>query len=456
MRGLTVSGACARTFLPAAIGTALLALLGGVIAAGMADTIVVAVPVLLAAIAIAAWVPASGVAAVVLAVPTIFHLYPLPRGTFSLLELAILVAAAGTGLNVLLRLRSRGWADLRALLTPAEVGVPVVVLVLATAVAMLNLADPSHRTESLREVRLVIVEPLIFLGVARIVLRDQVSRAWAGIAFALGGCVVAVAAIIQVLGGIGGVEAGSVVRATVTYTHPNNLALYLERTLLFSAGLVFLRPRWWPAWVVCCIQAAGLFLTFSRGSFLGVAAGLALLLALAGMWRAILALAGAGIVVGGLALLVAPDRLIDTGGAGSEPTRFAIWRSSLRMIADHPIFGVGPDQFLYQYWRRYIEPMGWPERYTSHPHNLVLDVWLRLGVLGLAAFATLIAGLVRIVARARTAIRRDAIAAGALTALFGGLVHGMVDNGFFLADLATMTWFFVVCLVTLAPRDEKV
>jgi hypothetical protein len=32
----------------------------------------------------------------------------------------------------------------------------------------------------------------------------------------------------------------------------------------------------------------------------------------------------------------------------------------------------------------------------------------------------------------------------------------MVDNGFFLADLATMTWLFVACLVTLAPTDDKV
>src|SRR5690606_28194054 len=114
-----------------------------------------------------------------------------------------------------------------------------------------------------------------------------------------------------------------------------------------------------------------------------------------------------------------PDRLIDAGGSGAEPTRLTIWRAGWRMVLDHPIFGVGPDQFLYQYSRRYIEPMGWPERYTSHPHNLLLDVWLRLGVLGLAAMATLVAGLLWWVKRLFVPIRQDVWAMGAIAALVG-------------------------------------
>jgi putative inorganic carbon (hco3(-)) transporter len=333
--------------------------------------------------------------------------------------------------------------------------IPVAALAVATALAILNLADPTYRSESLREVRTVIVEPLIFLATARIVLRDHVARWWAAAVFVAGGAAIAIAAIVQVVGGFGGVEAGTIVRATVTYTHPNNLSFYLERTLLFSAALLFLRPRWWPAWVLCGVQAAGLGLTFSRGAFLAVAVGLAFLLLFHGMRRAIIGLLAGGVLFGALAVLIAPDRLIDAGGSGSEPTRFAIWRSSLRMVRDHPVFGVGPDQFLYQYLRRYVEPEGWAERYTSHPHNLVLDVWLRLGVLGLAAFAALLAGLANLVRGSMAHVRRDPVATGALASLVGGLAHAMVDNGFFLADLATMTWFFVLCLATVSTTEEE-
>ncbi|MER3437068.1 MAG: hypothetical protein C4346_05405, partial [Chloroflexota bacterium] len=49
------------------------------------------------------------------------------------------------------------------------------------------------------------------------------------------------------------------------------------------------------------------------------------------------------------------------------------------------------DQFLYQYRPRYIEPAGWAERYTSHPHNLVLDFWLRLGLGGLLTLVAMLA-----------------------------------------------------------------
>ena len=40
----------------------------------------------------------------------------------------------------------------------------------------------------------------------------------------------------------------------------------------------------------------------------------------------------------------------------------------------------------------------------------------------------------------------DALALGALAALVTGFVHGMVDNGFFLPDLAVLTWFAIALI----------
>ena len=81
-------------------------------------------------------------------------------------------------------------------------------------------------------------------------------------------------------------------------------------------------------------------------------------------------------------LVTVGDRILDTGSTGASSTRWLIWKASARMALDHPVWGVGLDQFYTQYWPRYVEPAGWPERYTSHAHNLFLDVWLRLGILG--------------------------------------------------------------------------
>ena len=95
-----------------------------------------------------------------------------------------------------------------------------------------------------------------------------------------------------------------------------------------------------------------------------------------------------------------------------------------------------------------MEPAGWPERYTSHPHNLLLDLWLSVGILGLAAFCWLVVCAVGLARGARSAdsLIPLPMVAGASGALVAGLVHGLVDNGFLLPDLAVMTWLFLAYL----------
>lgn len=438
------------SYLVNAIGLALLTLLGAVVWEGGAEHLAIAAPVLLAVVLIMVAAPGAGVAAAVAATPTMYQLHPLPRGQFSLLELAILALVAAVGLRTAWSLFARrDLRPIRAFADPPQIAVPVVLILLASLIALAMVADPSRRDISLREVRTVIVEPILFLGATKIVFANPVHRSFAAMTLVVAGAVVGVHAGLQVILEFGGVRAGSVLRATGPYSHPNNLSFFLERTSVLSLAVAIARPRWWPAWLLALIQLGGLGLTWSRGALLAFAFGVAVLLLVRGMYRWLAGLGVAGVAAVLAAWAISPDRLIDVGGSGSEPTRFTIWRASFRMASDHPIFGVGPDQFLYQYWRRYVEPRGWPERYTSHPHNLPLDIWLRLGISGLAAFGTLLVGVAWTVRRGWTRIRQEIWATGALAALATGLLHGMVDNGFFLPDLATLTWFLIALIGTV-------
>jgi O-antigen ligase len=209
-------------------------------------------------------------------------------------------------------------------------------------------------------------------------------------------------------------------------------------------------------WIAIVAQTAGIFLTFSRGAILAVIVGVGISLLVLGMRRNLMVFSGLALGIGAVLFITSRERLLDLGGSGSEPTRFAIWRSSLEMLADHAVFGIGPDQFLYQYGPRYIEPSAWDERYTSHPHNIVLDVWLRLGAAGIGAFAALIVGVWKLGRRSCTRIRNDAISCGAIAALTGAMAHGLLDNGFFLPDLAGMTWIAIAMLVTFGPASSPV
>jgi O-antigen ligase len=127
----------------------------------------------------------------------------------------------------------------------------------------------------------------------------------------------------------------------------------------------------------------------------------------------------------------------DTGD--SIDTRATIWRAAWNMIRDRPFTGVGLDQFLGQYGRRYVRPDGWAERYTSHPHNLVLDFWLSLGIGGLAVLWVMIEVTWR---RVKLSWHQSiwSVNRAAVAMIVAGFAHGLIDNSFFLPYLATLTW----------------
>jgi O-antigen ligase len=167
------------------------------------------------------------------------------------------------------------------------------------------------------------------------------------------------------------------------------------------------------------------------------------------------------VVVAGLGLLVLfrTPRFADlfNFAGGTSFFRLKLWRGAFNMALDHPLLGVGPDNFLYAYRTRYVLPSGWQELNLSHPHNLLLDLWTRLGLLGVVAgLGSLIVAFVaawkgftrrRPGPDAEGAQREPDAGQGAawplMLGLLGGLAaavaHGLIDNSLFLPDL--MGWF---------------
>jgi O-antigen ligase len=333
---------------------------------------------------------------------------------------------------------------------PWPTTVAAIGLLVAGAISLGFVADPSRLGESVREFRWTILEPLALLAVCRIALSAPIGRRLAAISLVATGAVTGLAAVAESFGG-GGLSASGVTRATLLYPHPNNLAFLMERLAVFATVLALIRWRSVPAGLLAGLALAGVGATFSRGAWLGVAVGIgAVLLHGRGWRRRLYILVGVAFIALGVAA-IAGERLLDPGGSGVEATRLPIWRSSLRMIADRPWTGVGLDQFYYQYWRRYVEPSGWPERYTSHPHDLILDVWLRLGILGPIWLALIVGSVVLIGRRWQQTGGVPAVAVAALAALATGAAHGLVDNGYFLPDLAAMTWILVALVERPAP-----
>jgi O-antigen ligase len=95
---------------------------------------------------------------------------------------------------------------------------------------------------------------------------------------------------------------------------------------------------------------------------------------------------------------------------------------------------------LYTYRDSYIRPDAVYDRDLSHPHNVLLDFWVRLGIGGVLL---LIVGQI-VFWRACLSLlaawqNRDAMARaliiGAMGAMAALLAHGLIDNSVYVLDL---------------------
>src|SRR5690606_31227768 len=90
-----------------------------------------------------------------------------------------------------------------------------------------------------------------------------------------------------------------------------------------------------------------------------------------------------------------------------------------------------------------------------HPHNVVLDVWLRMSLAGLLVFAWLQLAFWRAASRAYRRLRSGdnlmlALAVGAIGSMVNLLAHGLVDNAVFVNDLSLV---FALLLGLAAALD---
>jgi O-antigen ligase len=226
------------------------------------------------------------------------------------------------------------------------------------------------------------------------------------------------------------------------------------------------RLRRWLYGIGVLFVAPAILLSFSKGALLfGVPASLLALGVLAGgrwLWVTLAMLIAAALAA--IPVLRTPrfTSVFDLQ-SGTSFFRLNLWRSTLDMIRDHPWLGVGLDNFLYAYRGRYIRPAAWQEPNLSHPHNILLDYWSRLGVLGLAAGLWLQAAFWRLALPLRRLAgpgRGDAnspderaLALGLMGSMVDFLAHGLVDNSYFLVDLAFAFCLTLALVVELAgPR----
>ncbi len=306
---------------------------------------------------------------------------------------------------------------------------------------------------------------IVYLLTAQVI--NTRNRLLVIIALFLAGLMQAAVGAYQFFGQVGPkafILSGRFMRAHGTFQQPNPYAGYLGylTPVAVSLGLAAVK-QWWHTrktqnlviFVVCALIIVGLItgilMSWSRGAWMGLAAGLAIVVALSNRRTAAIA-AGGILTLLLLTMLVGtswlPESLIArveglgnyVSGANLAGTteitdanfsvleRLAHWQAGLQMFADHPWLGVGIGNYAVAYPA--YAPAHW---YTplGHAHNIFINFLAETGALGLAAFAVFWLGVgYWTLRRSRDAGQRGAIAVGLLGAWTYLTVHNLFDNLF--------------------------
>ncbi|MCJ7736853.1 MAG: O-antigen ligase family protein, partial [Anaerolineae bacterium] len=312
-----------------------------------------------------------------------------------------------------------------------------------------------------RELRLVIIEPALLYWIIRTSRLDR-EAVWSLVdMLVLGATVVALIGLIQFGLNVNIITAEQGFRRLRSvYGSPNNASLMLGRIIpMLMATVIWARhTQRRVGYALSLITVAtATVLTFSKGALLlGIPLAVLALGFLASTpwsWIGVATLVIAGLCA--IPLLSTPRfaSLLDST-QGTTFFRLQIWRSSLAMFRSAPIFGVGPDNFLYSYRGRFILPAAWQEPNISQAHNVVLNFATRLGILGLAAAVWLQAGFWRRGLPLRFIKDPDnrALALGLMGMMAAYLGHGLVDSSHFVIDLAYV-FSFTLGLVQWLSRS---
>ena len=190
----------------------------------------------------------------------------------------------------------------------------------------------------------------------------------------------------------------------------------------------------------------GLVATYTRGAWIGFAAGVVAVAATVRRGRWLLV---AGLLLLAAGALVAPYELRHRFLSMADPEeagireRIYMWRSGLAMWRERPLLGVGPGGVKREY-AAYALPEAVKKR-TGHVHNTPLQILVERGVLGLAAWlgiwAAFFARAVGLLRRLPAGAQRErSLVVGSLAAIVGFLAAGLSEYNFGDSEVVMVAW----------------
>jgi len=249
-------------------------------------------------------------------------------------------------------------------------------------------------------------------------------------------------------------------RATAGFKTANGLGAYLTIIIPFAISLIFLnvkkmRYRLFVSLIFLFLMWS-LVVTFSRGAWIGTFLGiifLPIVFAFHKKKKEFYFVFGLVLVT---AVLYIYFGLVLTKSFDIETLlrhqtvqwRLDIWRDSITMIKDRPLFGHGPNTFM-RIFHTYRSDL---YNIPTYAHNSYIQLTAEMGIVGLFSFLWIIGSLfresfIKIALFAKQDHQLMILSSGLLSGIFAFLIHSFVDTHFYSLQLSVYLWFMIGALM---------
>ena len=243
-------------------------------------------------------------------------------------------------------------------------------------------------------------------------------------------------------------------RVFSTWQNPNLLGGYFDLMLGLMAGMFLLIKHKIVRIVIAvlfCLTAFCLTLTYARGACLSIALVIFVYSILYNR-KVLLALIGLAVI-----LLLSDATLVDrmtsifTKMDTSSEMRLAFWESTIAMILDHPLLGIGWGSYfmVYPNYDYYMQ-----ENFIKivHAHNMYLNFMAEIGLFGFVSYMVCFFGVIYKAFKAQV-MKLDSLIKAMLLGIGLGLsalaINGLTDYVMFNTELSMLVWLFSGIVVSI-------
>lgn len=245
------------------------------------------------------------------------------------------------------------------------------------------------------------------------------------------------------------------VRVGGTVGSPNEASAYLSLLLPLAACLLFVDVKRWQKWLACLVLGFGgiaILFTYSRGGWIALVLSAIIIGFVLHRTRGASLKAPLGILAL-LILLYLPFHSVISArlfgdDEGSAESRIPLTMLAFRIIADHPILGVGANNFsvaMQPYLTSYFRT-----GFLYVVHNKYLLIWTETGIGGLLAYLAFLFGALRAGWRCWKQNDRylSMLALCITAAIVGDLVHMNFDV-FQIGPVQELLWLLAGLLIPM-------